>query len=212
MRFPLIDRPAVYAVILVSLLPAGQARSQNPDLVINVGDCIVLEAAVERFACYEKQVEMALTGEATPQPSRPQSAAPGSTDRPSPVAPAGENPAEPAAPASPPRVTTAAPPAPAPAAARESSPVSEDFGLPSPREEARQAEELLSVISALREVVPNRYVFTLENGQVWRQVRAEPRLHPRVGHHVRIYRSRFGDDLRLSIDELNLFVQVERVE
>ncbi len=77
-------------------------------------------------------------------------------------------------------------------------------------EPARPAEpppEILGTIVALRETVPDSFVITLDNGQVWRQT--APKEYPlRVGHKVRVYSTRFGQ--RLSAQELNGFIRVEQ--
>jgi hypothetical protein len=87
----------------------------------------------------------------------------------------------------------------------------ENFGLPPEKQEdEKDLIELHSTISKLREYVPGRYLITLENGQVWRQMVAE-RYRLRVGHKVRIYPSRWGKSFRLSAEELKGFIQVERV-
>ena len=64
-------------------------------------------------------------------------------------------------------------------------------------------------IAELRETVPNAYLITLDNGQVWRQT--VPKYYPlQAGHPVRIYFSRWRS-YRLSNDMLKGFIQVERV-
>jgi hypothetical protein len=61
----------------------------------------------------------------------------------------------------------------------------------------------------LRETVPNTYVITLDNGQVWRQT--VPKVYPlQPGYPVRIYFSRWRS-YRLTNETLKGFIQVERV-
>jgi hypothetical protein len=69
--------------------------------------------------------------------------------------------------------------------------------------------EFVARVAELRETVPNSYLITLDNGQVWRQTR--PLAYPlRAGHEVRIYtQGRFGH--RLTNRELRGFIVVERV-
>jgi len=87
----------------------------------------------------------------------------------------------------------------------------ENFGLPpEKRYDEKDLVEFHSTISKLREYIPGRYLITLENGQVWRQMVAK-RYRLRVGHNVRIYPSRWGKSFRLSAEELKGFIQVERV-
>lgn len=180
------------------------AAQQGEDLSIDVTSCVELESDLERFACYESQVEAARrAGDAT-------------TDR-GPAAAAAEEP-EPAAAA-----RRAEPEPEAPSAAREAAAVEDvdvsarpepgdRFGFRNLREEAAEddAPELVATIAALRETVPNAYLITLENGQIWRQSR--PHRYPlQVGYEVRIYPSRWGSSYRLTSDILNGFIQVERV-
>ena len=76
-------------------------------------------------------------------------------------------------------------------------------------EEAAAANEIVSRVKELRETVPNAYLITLENGQVWRQM--QPKQYPlRPGLQVRIYGTRWGSASRLSADEINGYIQVER--
>jgi hypothetical protein len=69
--------------------------------------------------------------------------------------------------------------------------------------------EVLATITALRQTVPNSYVITLDNGQVWRQM--QPKWYPlRVGHQVRIRSTQWGGSYRLSLVGMSGFIQVER--
>jgi hypothetical protein len=71
-------------------------------------------------------------------------------------------------------------------------------------------QEFVGTVTALRETVPNSFVITLDNGQVWRQMR--PKWYPlRPGQRVRIYSTNWGNAFRLTAEELNSFIQVERV-
>ena len=64
-------------------------------------------------------------------------------------------------------------------------------------------------IAELRETVPNAYLITLDNGQVWRQTVPKP-YGLQAGHPVRIYYSRWRS-YRLTNETLKGFIQVERV-
>jgi hypothetical protein len=102
-------------------------------------------------------------------------------------------------PAAPGATSTAAPPPPA----RGSS---SDAGRGEPEEEPA---DIQARIAELRETVPNSYLLTLDNGQVWRQT--VPKYYPlQAGHPVRIYYSRWRS-YRLTNDTLKGFIQVERV-
>ena len=87
----------------------------------------------------------------------------------------------------------------------------ENFGLPpEKREDETDLIELHATISKLEEYIPDRYLITLENGQVWRQMVAK-RYQLRVGYNVRIYPMRWGESFRLSAEGKEGFIQVERV-
>ncbi|HVJ30754.1 MAG TPA: hypothetical protein VNA66_10635, partial [Gammaproteobacteria bacterium] len=64
-------------------------------------------------------------------------------------------------------------------------------------------------VAELRETVPNSYLITLDNGQVWRQT--VPKAYAlRPGDPVRVYYSRWRT-YRLTNEKLRSFIQVERV-
>jgi hypothetical protein len=107
--------------------------------------------------------------------------------------------------AAPPVVDSAAEPAARPVPAQPAA----SAGSAAAASEAAEDEEIHSRVTAVEEYLPNRYRVTLENGQVWRQMQAK-RYLLRPGHQVRIYPSRWGESYRLSAEELNGFIQVER--
>jgi hypothetical protein len=76
--------------------------------------------------------------------------------------------------------------------------------------EAADRREVVSTIVALRQTVPNSYLITLENGQIWRQMRPKKYLL-RPGQEVRLYPTRWGEAFRLTAGDANSFIQVERV-
>jgi hypothetical protein len=72
-----------------------------------------------------------------------------------------------------------------------------------------EVQEIEARVTDLRETVPNAYLITLDNGQVWRQT--VPKTYAlREGSPVRIYYSRWRA-YRLTNDQLKGFIQVERV-
>jgi len=190
---------------------AGPAYSQGArTLEIDVADCVGIESPAERFRCYESRVDAALgESSATAREDVP-------TVEPLPEAEVLQE-AE--------STPAAVPSAPAAGVIGEREIVpgpsadADDFGLRpaedrgdrrARRRRDREREELFGVVASLRETVPNSYVITLENGQVWRQVR--PSFYPlRPGQTVRIYSTNWGDSYRMSAEELNGFIQVERV-
>jgi hypothetical protein len=99
-----------------------------------------------------------------------------------------------------------------PAASAEQPPAAADTARAS-RRDTRASEppnESVGVIASLSTRAPNRYLITLDNGEVWEQRVAE-RYPLRVGQRVRVYASRWGDSRRLEVDGLNGFIQVQRV-
>jgi hypothetical protein len=181
--------------VLASAGAVQWAAAQNERLTVEVGQCVDLPTPEQRLACFEAQVEAArgapAGGQAAPAaapPSREPAPRAGDTARASPYgAEAG-----------------------APSAAGE---VPAEFGF----REARRAEpepaavpEVRGKIVELRETVPNAFVITLDNGQVWRQTRPDPYVMLRVGYDVRINMSRFRA-YRLTSPATRGFVQVERV-
>ena len=68
----------------------------------------------------------------------------------------------------------------------------------------------MATITALRETVPNAYLITLDNGQVWLQNHPQEYLL-QPGQRVTLRATRWGHSYRLSGDSLNGFIQVERV-
>jgi hypothetical protein len=101
-----------------------------------------------------------------------------------------------------PTVPVAAPPA------STTAPAGSDAGKDGV-DEAVQPADIRATVAGLRETVPNSYLITLDNGQVWRQT--VPKMYPlRQGDRVRIYYSRWRT-YRLTSDQLKSFIQVERV-
>jgi len=73
------------------------------------------------------------------------------------------------------------------------------------------AGEIVATISALRELEPNAYLITLDNGQVWRQDHEKPYLL-RVGTEVRLRPSNWGPSYRLTDPNVGNFIAVRRIK
>lgn len=230
----------VKRVLALLLLSAGGALTlarpsiaqEAAELPVDVGDCVQLASAAERFACYEQHVNEALTN-AHEDAAGSQAAdeagvrpADDAGDRPvdgagGPAASAREARDERSARGAEPRepepeltIESRDTPAASSLAARPSgNGARADRPETSGRQEADEddeSREYVGTIASLRERLPNQYLITLENGQVWRQVYPEHyRLQP--GHRVRIYPTRWGTSYRLTVEELHGFIQVERV-
>lgn len=170
------------------------AAAQDERLTVEVGRCVDLPTPEQRLACFESQVEAARTQGGSA--AAPDVAAPPSSERSSAPAPANRA----AAPSREERRAASSAPEPAEFGFRE--------GRPEPEREA--PPEVHAKIAELRETVPNAYLITLDNGQVWRQTRGDPYLTPRVGQDVRIFLSRWRT-YRLDSPQMRGFLQVERV-
>jgi hypothetical protein len=84
---------------------------------------------------------------------------------------------------------------------------------PRPKSAPEQSEEsssIVAVVTALKETVPNAYLITLDNGQVWRQSSPQ-RFSLETGQQVTLSRTKWGQAYRLSAEGLHGFLQVERV-
>lgn len=163
-------------------IPAPAAAQESEGLTVDVGRCVELASPAERLACFEAQVERARgTGAAS------------------------------AADEAPPRERAAADAA--AGAAREAP--ADRRGVASARGDGEapaedRRKDIVATITELRETVPNNYLITLDNGQVWRQMRPMP-YALRPGIEVRIYGTRWGSASRLTAPSLRGYIQVERV-
>lgn len=156
---------------------------QSQGLTVEVSRCADIEAPEERLACFDEQVDAA---------RNPRSAAP---PAPVAVAPAAVAPAAPAPAAAVTAVVAAGAASSAPGAADPSETVPPD---------------ILAKVTELRATVPNSWLITLDNGQVWRQT--TPEYYPlRVGLDVRIYFAERWRSYRLTNEALRRYIQVERV-
>jgi hypothetical protein len=183
--------------LAASALIAQSAASQGERLTVEVGECVDLPTPEQRLACFEAHVEAAR--------SAPAAAPPAPTSAPPAPAPSAA-PAAAATSAAAPVTTTIAVPA-------TTSTAPAEFGFrerPEEREDAPPPPEVRAKVTELRETVPNAYLITLDNGQVWRQTQPETYLSLRVGNDVRIYFSRWRT-YRLESPQMRGFLQVERV-
>jgi hypothetical protein len=185
----------------LACLAAAQAAPLNGLLA-----CRDIADSQARLACFDREAA-ALAGparvaESPPPPAPPAAAAP----PPPPAPPAPPAAAAPPGTAAPPTVAAAlpaaAPPAPAPAPTATSPLNSEQqFGLP---ERAVAAKEVAAGTRAsdvpaieahlvsLAAAPDGRMIFTLDNGQAWRQLQAEGDLLAKPGDTVVVSRALFG--------------------
>jgi hypothetical protein len=181
---------------------ASGAQDAPANVTIDVGDCVSLKSPDDRLACFERHVEAA-----KPKPDARPAPAPSAVPTPA-AAPQAEVAATAAAPApaaAPPSAVAAAP-APAtapPSAAAAAAPVAGSSAPPPP-------PEIVATVTELRETVPNAWLITLDNGQVWRQ-NIPQRFALKPGQRVTLHGTKWGASYRLSADALGGFIQVERV-
>ncbi len=111
------------------------------------------------------------------------------------------------------RDESTASPAPQPASVSNQSDADEirNFGRQSPRESRAKRDEIVSTITELQQIRPNRWIVTLENGHIWRQME-DKRYQLRVGQDVRVYSTRWGSAYRMSGEGLGSYIQVERID
>jgi len=265
---------AAATVLLCGL--QGASAQDTEEITVEVGECIEIEAPVERLACFASQVEQALNAseaaesgdgaeredaaaaaaatapaaaepvvEASPSdPAEPEPPAPAEAPRAEPAGPAvaseqpGESAGEDTEPASPATETAQSddsdardpePEATVAADANANAEVdTEDLNwferrraLRAARAAEREAQEraaaaeaaeneIHATITALRERGPNSWLITLDNGQMWDQVR--PQWYPlRPGQQVRLYPTNWGSSYRLSALERGGYIQVTQV-
>lgn len=71
--------------------------------------------------------------------------------------------------------------------------------------------EIVARIVDFREIEPNAYIITLDNGQVWRQ--STPRRYNLIeGAEVRLRPTRYGPSYRLTDPNVGSFIQVRRID
>jgi hypothetical protein len=190
-RFEERCRAAAAVLLAAALAPAVHAQ-ETGRVLIDVGNCVELNAPGERLDCFEREV-------AAHRPAAP--GTPASAPAPAAPAPTASVPA-----ASPPaaqRIGIPPAAAPAPAAAETRRDRRE-------REEEPARQEIVATVTDLRVGLPNAWSITLDNGQVWRQ--SPPKWYAlRPGMQVRLSPTNWGDSYRLSAAELSGFIQVQRV-
>jgi hypothetical protein len=184
---------------LVAVIAVAAAAHAAPNVEFAVGLCAAKADAAARLACYDAIAAKLQAGEAV---AAPVPAAP-----PAPVAP----------PAAPAPVAAAPVAVPAPVAAPAAQPEAR-FGAETLRKEERasagQPEEVDSIqgeIAQLAFAQNGRAIFTLSNGQVWRQINGDTTpFRGKQGDKATIERSLFGS-YSLTVEGRNLLVKVQRV-
>jgi hypothetical protein len=195
---------AAFAAIAGGTAASQAALGEDTEaLAVDLADCVELQSPEERFECYESRVEAARRERAPEAAADP--GASGAGVRTVVIPPAAQAPSAQRESREPARGTAQ----PADEVLR-TGPNEETFGLSQRRPEANERTEIRATVASVRETIPQTYIIELENGQIWRQMRPR-QYHLRPGHHVTIYSTNWGRAYRLSADELNGFIQVERV-
>ena len=193
------ERSLPVGVALAVALAAAAGAQESQSLTVDVGECVNLPSREERLACYERRVDAARR-----ESARPAAAAARSAQAASPAA-------------APARSVESTSPAAAPVRSVPAGRAGPEAGRSNvaragSTDAEAQTEEVIGTITALRETVPHAYLITLDNGQVWRQRTPENYLL-REGQRVRIYapKRRWGNSMRLTVENQNGFILVDRV-
>jgi len=192
---------------LCMLVSAVVFAADNTDAVImDASPCLDIVSPIERLACFEKQASAA-QGRSTSilQQNLPVVSIPGNSR---------QQPAQ-SLPQAPPQVE----PQPAFGTQQEvenaniapADSVENNFGLPEEKvNEREQSNELIARVAEIKELNPNRFLITLQNGQVWEQMQTR-RFALAEGDEIRIYPSRWGSSYRLSSRSHKGYIQVQRL-
>jgi hypothetical protein len=174
-------------VLLLGFGICGSAFGQGTDtLNVDLAQCIGLHLDADRFACYQERVDAALAAKSPSALAEPENSAGAQ----SPIS------------------APARRPTPTAAEASVSGGLSSNDAALDQTDES-DAGEIFGTITALRELSPDMWVITLDNGQVWQMNQSKP--YPlRVGLEARVYETRWGNAYRLSVPEHGGFVQVRR--
>jgi hypothetical protein len=199
---------ATVASILGGLAVSHSAVAQGANrVIVDVTECINLVSPEDRYACYEHRVAEAVPqNDATASPRQAES-----RDVDTPL----DRPETPSAEAGEAAVSSAEPDRQVAPDVTPDADESRSRRRAEPAVDARpndeiEPEDIIATVTELRQTVPNSYVITLDNGQVWRQRR--PKRYPmRPGQAVKIYPSRWGNSFRLTAADLNGFIEVERI-
>ena len=193
--------------LCMMLSAAAFAADNTAPVIIDASSCLDIVSPIERLACFEEQANAAQRRSTSmPKQDLPVVSIPRNT-RPQPAQ-------------STPQATQQVQPQPALDAPQpaESASVNttdsfeDNFGLPEEKinDSNEKANELIATVAELKELNGNRFIITLENGQVWEQMETR-RFALAEGDEVRIYPTRWGSSYRLSSQSHNGFIQVQRL-
>jgi hypothetical protein len=174
----------------------------------SVDTCINLETREQMLKCYEDRVnEVLREREADGETGQPETRA--VSDAPAPLSEAGTSPraerreAREAERRRRDAAAAAVAAAAAATAAAEAAAAVEDPDY--------TAGEIIAHIAAIREIEPDAYLITLDNGQIWRQ-NVPKRYLLRPGAEVHLQPSPWGSSYRLTDPDVGNYIQVKRIE
>lgn len=172
-----------FAVLLGSVMPVPAAFGQSADsIVVDLGECVNIASDEVRFACYERKVRESTASDTSAAVKIEPPAAALPQDQPSLEERRADRRAE--------RERARA--------ERESEANEQD------------AQGISALVAGLRETVPNSWLITLDNGEVWQQVDPK-RFRLREGMQVTLSPTSFGPSYRLTASDLNGFIRVRRL-
>jgi hypothetical protein len=203
----------VLAVGVALCLASHAAAAQNTPakVTIEVADCVGLTSPDERLACFDRHVEAARPSrDASPARAPPPAVGVGPAPASVPVAAAATTAAA-AQPQAAPVAAASAPPTPPSSTSAPGGPAENAAARNNPSQsDAAAKPEIVATVTELHETVPNAWLITLDNGQVWRQ-NPPQRFALTPGQRVTLRGTKWGASYRLSAETLNGFIQVERV-
>jgi hypothetical protein len=207
-KTPSMHRVAATAILLMAHGLVLTSHAQPTEgVLVDVDACLTLETRAEQLACYEEQVNEALraresdTGTSNRQPTAG-SAAATAPEEPS-VSRRAERRAERDAERQQRELERRE------RAAAEAALVAVEAAA-AVADPNHTAGEIVGEIVELREMEPDAYMITLDNGQIWRQ--SQPKRYPLfVGVTVELRPSPWGPSFRLTDPNVGNFIQVRRV-
>ena len=188
---------------LCMLVSAATFAAENTaPVIIDASPCLDIVSPIERLACFEEQANAAQgRSTAVPQQNQPVVSNPRST-RQQPAQSSPQVEPQPASGTQQQAETASIPPA---------DSVESNFGLPEEKvNENSPANELIARVAEIKEFDRNRFLITMDNGQVWEQINSK-RFALEEGDEVRIYPTRWGSSYRLSSLSHKGYIQVKRL-
>jgi hypothetical protein len=199
-----INKTIPFSVGILFSATAFAADNAAP-VIIDASPCLDIVSPIERLACFEERANAAQgRGTAVPQQNRPVvSTPPNSSQQPAQSPPQVQ-----------PRPMTGTPQGVVQEAENVSIEpgysVESNFGLPEEKIIDGPANELIARVAEIKELGPNRFLVTLENGQAWEQINSK-RFALAEGDEVRIYPTRWGSSYRLASLSHKGYIQVKRL-